>query len=197
MSSYVWCKKEECRLPSFRCLLCREGCPTGKDVRGGGNEGLEALIKSGKYKEQYVMKRKEETIPKEKASSATGTQGIQERGDQKDESPAESRKLFLMDNGRLRPLSTEDYTPATLYQMVESYSVECRLVRPEETANLVFEGKKPSKKTIPIIVTKNGDTLLLDSWESLESNPEQLAEAVEVMGASPARQVFVLRRKED
>jgi hypothetical protein len=75
--------------------------------------------------------------------------------------------------------------------------VECRLVRPEETANLVFEGKKPSKKTIPIIVTKNGDTLLLDSWESLESNPEQLAEAVEVMGASPARQVFVLRRKED
>ena len=143
------------------------------------------------------MKRKEETVPKDKASPATETQEIQERGDQKVESPAGSQKIFLMDNGRLRPLSSEDYTPATLYQMVESYSVECRLVRPEETANLVFEGKKPSKKTIPIIVTRNGDTLLLDSWESLELNPEQLSEAVEVMGASPARQVFVLRRKED
>ena len=164
---------------------------------GAGGEALEVLLKSGKYKERYVMRRKEESAPKDKATPMAGGNEIEDQGKPKDEIPAEDRKVFIMDNGRLRPLASEDYTSATLYQIVEQYSVECRLVRPEESANLIFEGKKPSKKTVPVIVTRSGDTQLLDSWENLDSNPGQLADAVEVIGATPVRQIFVLRRKEE
>jgi hypothetical protein len=80
--------------------------------------------------------------------------------------------------------------------MAESFSVECRLVRPEDPGNLLFEGKKPSKKTIPIVITKSGETKLLESWESLESDPEHLIHASEVIGATPVKQVFVLKRKD-
>ena len=103
--------------------------------------------------------------------------------------------VFLLDNGRIEPFSTDAYTASTLYQAVDSFSVECRLVRPEESGNMVFEGKKPSRKTVPILVGKDGECVLLNSWEELESEPSRLANAHEVLGALPVKQVFVLKRK--
>ncbi len=105
------------------------------------------------------------------------------------------REVFLMEDGKLRPFSLEEYTTAILYEVVDSFSVECRLVRPEDPGNLLFEGKKPSRKTVPIFIKKSGDCVLLDSWETIESSPGQLADVKEVIGAIPIRQAFVLKRK--
>jgi hypothetical protein len=60
---------------------------------------------------------------------------------------------------------------------------------------MVFEGRKPSRKTVPILVQKDGECVLLNSWEDLESEPSRLAGAREVLGAIPVRQVFVLKRQ--
>lgn len=106
-------------------------------------------------------------------------------------------KVYLVEDGRLKPFSRDDYTQTSLYQVVESFTVESRLVRPEESGNLVYEGKKPSRKTVPLVIGKSGECVLLESWEALEARPEVLANAVEVFGANPVRQVFVLRRKEE
>ncbi len=106
-------------------------------------------------------------------------------------------KVYLVEDGRLKPFSRDDYTQTSLYQVVESFTVESKLVRPEESGNLVYEGKKPSRKTVPLVIGKSGECVLLESWEALESRPEVLANAVEVFGANPVRQVFVLRRKEE
>jgi len=103
--------------------------------------------------------------------------------------------IFLLSNGRIEPFAVNEYTASTLYQAVDSFSVECKLVRPEEPGNMVFEGKKPSRKTVPILVRKDGECVLLDSWEDLESEPSRLANAQEVLGAVPVKQVFVLKRK--
>ncbi|SPF33780.1 conserved hypothetical protein [Syntrophobacter sp. SbD1] len=107
----------------------------------------------------------------------------------------ESENIFLFDNGRIEPFSTDAFTASTLYQAVDSFSVECKLVRPEESGNISFEGKKPSKKTVPLLVRKDGECILLDSWEELESEPSRLANVQEVLGALPVKQVFVLKRK--
>ena len=103
--------------------------------------------------------------------------------------------VFLLENGRIEPFSSDAFTASTLYQAVDSFSVECRLVRPEEPGNMVFEGKRPSRKTVPILVGKDGECVLLNSWEELESEPSRLANAREVVGALPVKQVFVLKRK--
>jgi len=103
--------------------------------------------------------------------------------------------VFLLADGRIEPFSVDAYTASTLFQAVDSFSVECRLVRPEEPGNMVFEGKRPSKKTVPILVGKDGECVLLGSWEELESEPSRLANAQEVLGALPVKQVFVLKRK--
>ncbi len=103
--------------------------------------------------------------------------------------------VFLLEDGRIKPFSSDEYTPSTLYQAVDSFGVECKLVKPDEPGNMVFEGKKPSRKTVPILIKKDGECVLLNSWEDLESNPSQLAEARDVVGAMPVKQVFVLRRK--
>ncbi len=103
--------------------------------------------------------------------------------------------VFLLDNGRIELFSPDAYTASTLYQAVDSFSVECRLVRPEEPGNMVFEGKRPSRKTVPILVGKDGGCVLLNSWEELESEPSRLVNAHEVLGALPVKQVFVLKRK--
>lgn len=103
--------------------------------------------------------------------------------------------VFLLENGRIQPFSADKYTASTLYQATDSFSVECRLVRPEEPGSMVFEGKKPSKKTVPIIVKKDGECELLNSWDELESEPSRLAGAREVVGAMPVKQVFVLKRQ--
>ena len=107
----------------------------------------------------------------------------------------DGNNVFLLENGRIEPFSSDEFTASTLYQAVDSFSVECRLVRPEEPGNMVFEGKKPSRKTVPILVNKDGQCVLLNSWEELESEPSRLASAREVVGAMPVKQVFVLKRK--
>ena len=129
---------------------------------------------------------KPEMTPEENGAESNSTQnnGTEDNG-----------TVFLLDGGELKPFSPREYTTSTLYRVVDSYGVECRLVRPDEPAGMVFEGKKPSKKTVPILVTKSGECVLLDSWEELESQPVRLSEARDVFGAVPAKQVFVLKRR--
>ena len=115
------------------------------------------------------------------------------------ERPAETAEqkngnIFLLENGRIEPFSESSYTPSTLYQAVDSFSVDCKLVRPEEPGNMIFEGKRPSKKTVPILVGKDGECVLLSSWEDLEADPSPLANCREVLGAMPVKQIFVLKR---
>ncbi len=195
MTQYVWCKNEECRIPAFRCILCRLDC---YEVRGRTREGeisqaFELLRNSGRFKESFVMKRKDNTEVINSQLSffeRNGKEQTVETAEQKN-----GNNVFLLDNGRIEPFSSDAYTASTLYQAVDSFSVECRLVRPEEPGNMVFEGKRPSKKTVPILVKRGGECVLLDSWEELESEPSRLANVLEVVGALPVKQVFVLKRK--
>ena len=195
MSCFVWCKKEQCRIPAFRCLLCKDGCYAGHGAGGWEKDTLEGLIRSGKYKERFVMRRKGSAAAKDESAemeievSAAEVQGEPE--------VKESRSVYLMEEGKLKPFSPQDYTASTLYEVLDSFSVECRLVRPDDPGSIQFEGKRPSRKTVPVVVSRSGDCALLDSWDALEAKPEQLADAVEVMGVVPVRQAFVLRRKQD
>ncbi|MGV8075446.1 MAG: hypothetical protein AB2L11_12935 [Syntrophobacteraceae bacterium] len=141
------------------------------------------------------MKRKENNTLKDTPAAAadtaeTGTYAKAGAGDN-----GRDLTVLLVEDGKVKPFSPADYTASTLYQVVDSFGVECRLTRPEEPGNLLFEGKKPSKKTIPILVLKDGNSVLLEDWDTLESNPGQLAEVVEVIGATPVKQVFVLKRR--
>ena len=195
MTQYVWCKNEECRIPAFRCVLCRLDCyeVRGRTPEGEISQAFELLRNSGRFKESFVMKRKDNAeVIKSQLSffGRSGKEQTMETAQQKN-----GNNVFLLDNGRIEPFSSDAYTASTLYQGVDSFSVECRLVRPEEPANMVFEGKRPSKKTVPILVGKGGECVLLDSWEELESEPSRLANVHEVLGALPVKQVFVLKRK--
>jgi hypothetical protein len=196
MTEYVWCKNDECRIPAFRCILCRLDC---YEVRGRSRDGeislaFEALRNSGRFKECFIMKRKEnaEVIKNSQLSffEENGKEQPMETAEQKN-----GNHIFLLADGKIEPFSADEYTASTLYQAVDSFSVECKLVRPEEPGNMVFEGKRPSRKTVPILVRKDGECVLLDSWEDLESEPSRLANAQEVLGAMPVKQVFVLKRK--
>ncbi len=104
--------------------------------------------------------------------------------------------VFMMENGRLRPFPMEEYTSSTLYEIAESFEVQCRLVKPDDPGSILYEGKRPSKKTVPAILKKDGETLLLDSWAGLEEDPSRLADVREVLGVVPVKQVFVLKRKD-
>lgn len=194
MADFVWCKKEQCRLPSFRCILCTEPCEFG-DRRGEAADSLiDGLKRSGRYKERYIMKRKEPhvtPIPEERTIPAQPTpQQAAVTGEKESE-----RKIFLLEDGALLPFEASHYSRSLLYEVTEAFSVECRLVRPEDPESLIYEGKKPSKKTVPIVVARNGEYRLMSSWDELEAHPEHLVEAAEVIGAVPAKQVFVLKRK--
>ena len=103
--------------------------------------------------------------------------------------------VFLVEDGRLQPFVPQNYTTSMLYEVVESFQVESRFVKPEEPGNLIIEGKRPTRRTVPILVLKSGECVLLDSWEKLEAEPSQLANVEEVIGAIPVKQVFVLKRK--
>lgn len=158
------------------------------------------LLDSGKYKERYVMKRKENIAPKDQLTlwqKETEAQAPEGGGEEQEAQRESLQNLFLLEEGRLKPFQKEQFTRSTLYQTVESFSVECRLVRPEDPGNLMFEGKKPSRKTLPIVISRSGDPVLLESWESLEGDPRILSDAAEVIGVTPVKQVFVLRRKEE
>jgi len=104
-------------------------------------------------------------------------------------------RVFLLDEGKLKPFLREEYTTSTLFQVMDSFLVESRLVRPEEPGNVVFEGKKPSRKTQPVMIGKTGEATLFASWDELEADPRPLSEASEVIGGVPGRQIFVLRRR--
>lgn len=205
MTQYVWCKNDECRIPAFRCILCRQDC---YELRGRGREGeagqvFEMLRNSGKFKEYFIMKRRDSAEASKNQLSflereerkdfmEMPEQGATEKESSKQENGSD---VFLLEDGRIKPFSRDDYTASTLYQAVESFSVECKLVRPEEPGNMVFEGKKPSRRTVPILIKKDGECVLLQSWEDLEAQPAQLSEARDVVGAMPVKQVFVLKRK--
>lgn len=193
--AYVWCNKEQCRIPAFRCLLCNQICYPESDRQGGAEAALEILLKSGKYEERFVMKRKEKTTASDPSATVEKDKINPKKASEKS-TQNKQEDVFLLENGKLKPFKAEDYTASTLYQRIESFSVECKLVRPEEPAALLYEGKKPSKKTVPIIVTKEDECSLLESWEDLESNPERLSNADEVIGAVPVKQVFVLKRRQ-
>ncbi len=195
MTQYVWCKNDECRIPAFRCILCRLDCyeMRGRTPEGEISQAFELLRNSGRFKESFVMKRKDNAeVIKSQLSffERNGKEQTVETAEQKN-----GNNVFLLENGRIEPFSSDAYTASTLYQAVDSFSVECRLVRPEEPGNMVFEGKRPSRKTVPILVRKGGECVLLDSWEELESEPSRLANVHEVVGALPVKQVFVLKRK--
>jgi len=115
-------------------------------------------------------------------------------GEKSEGEPLDGR-VFLLEEGKLKPFSPEEYTTSTLYQVTDSFQVESKLVRPDEPGNLVFEGKRPSKRTVPVMIAKDGNAVLFASWDDLESNPGRLSEATEVVGVVPVRQVFVLKRK--
>ena len=165
-------------------------------AQGGLGEldnSLEILLKSGKYRERFLMKRKANVIDVDR-HFFEGDKRVPDGGEKTSEEPLDGR-VFLLEEGKLKPFSPEEYSTSTLYQMVDSFQVESKLVRPEEPGNLIFEGKKPSKRTVPVMIARNGDAILFTSWEELESNPTPLSEATEVMGVVPVRQIFVLKRK--
>ena len=198
MTQYVWCKNEECRIPAFRCMLCRSDCyeirvRSPEDALG---KTLEILRNSGKFKEHFVMRRKDggklkdgqlsflEKDRKNRSWKRRNKEATHRREQKNDNG------LFILENGRIEPVSPDSYMASTLYQTVDSFSVECKLVKPEEPDGMVFEGKKPSKKTVPILIGRDGECVLLNSWEELESEPSRLANAHEVLGAMPVKQVF-------
>lgn len=195
MTQYVWCKDEECRIPAFRCMLCGSDCYAMRARSPEDELGrtFEILKHSGRFKEHFVMRRKDGDKAKNGQLSF-----LEKEHKEKTMETAEHKSdngLFILDNGKIEPVSSDSYMASTLYQTVESFSVECKLVKPEEQGAMVYEGKKPSKKTVPILVGKDGDCVLLNSWEELESEPSRLANAHEVLGALPVKQVFVLKRK--
>jgi hypothetical protein len=155
---------------------------------------LDILLKSGKYRERFLMKRKAQVIEVDE-HLFDGDLAVAERVEKSDDEQQLDGRVFLLEEGKLKPFSLEDYTASVLYQVVDSFRVESKLVRPEEPGNLVFEGRKPSKRTVPVMVAREGEVTLFPSWEELEANPTPLAEAAEVMGVVPVRQIFVLKRR--
>lgn len=142
------------------------------------------------------MKRKENPAVESLSEVLTDLREGEHSSDDAVDAITGGQRVFLLENGRLKPFPLDDYTRSTLYEMVESFSVECRLVKPEESNQPIYEGKKPSKKTVPILVNRKGEYTLMNSWEELETHPEKLAEVREVIGVSPVKQVFVLKRKQ-
>lgn len=195
MACYVWCKNSESRVPAFRCLICEHNCyPRGADS-GETRTAIESLKKTGRAKERYVVRRKESPArPDEGQIESEEIREVVPESGAKSE-VMEDGRVFLLEEGRLKPFESEAYTASTLYEVVESFAIERRLVRPEEASSLVYEGKRPSRKTNPILITKEGEATLLESWNELETRPEMLATVDEVLGAVPVRQIFVLKRK--
>ncbi|HDM77447.1 MAG TPA: hypothetical protein ENG51_13420, partial [Deltaproteobacteria bacterium] len=56
---------------------------------------------------------------------------------------AEETRIFLMEDGELKPFYPNDFTTSILYHEEEAYTVERKLVRPGASKNVVFSGKRP------------------------------------------------------
>lgn len=179
----------------FRCLLCGRSCYPEKEIGGETDGMVESLLESGKFKERFLMKRKTKVTKKDNVSLLEFEDQKKEKAVSKEETEEKDERIFLMDDGKLKLFSPEKFTSSILYQGQESFEIERKLVRPKEEQNVIFVGRKPSKNTVPIVVTKENEYVLLESWGDLDSNPEYLTEAKEVIGVSQVRQVFVLRRK--
>ncbi|MCU0572748.1 MAG: hypothetical protein MUC41_07105 [Syntrophobacteraceae bacterium] len=194
MKDFVWCKRAERRIPLSGCLVCHDGCYPELQREARSSPLVKKLKRTGRFKERYVMKRKEAAarFSEEKPRMSEMEKPFDE-GELAGEGTAQ--RIFLLEDGRLKPFSMSEYTRSVLYDVVESFSVECRLVKPEDSDQPIYEGKKPSRKTVPILVTRSGETVLMPSWEELEAHPEKLADVDEVIGALPVKQVFVLKRK--
>ncbi len=193
MARFVWCKNEERRIPAFRCLLCKSSCEAAHDDISDADDLLELLLKSGKYRERFLMKRKANVIDVDQQFFERDAKKVAE--DETSGAEHLDGRVFLLEEGKLKPFRLEEFTASTLYQVMDSFQVESKLVRPEEPGNLVFEGKRPSRKTVPVMITQDGNATLFGSWDELESDPSPLAGAREVVGVVPVRQIFVLKRK--
>lgn len=169
-SHFVWCPKEERFVPVLRCLTCRLGC----DVLSSEAVDWHAArwMAEGKIKETYTMK------PKARPQAP------------QEQSPS---RFFIVDNGAVRDLEPQEFSRAPVYETVGSYAVERRFVKPEDKADIVYEGKKPPKQTVPVLVAHDGTATVLASWSDLESNPESLMDVKEVRVARAVKQVFVLK----
>ncbi|MGQ9796943.1 hypothetical protein [Desulfosoma sp.] len=154
----------------LRCLTCRLGC----GVLSSETVDWHAArwMAQGKIKETYTMK------PKARPQVA------------QEQSPS---RFFIVDNGTVRDLEPQEYSRAPLYETLGSYSVERRFVKPEDKADILYEGKKPPKQTVPVLISHNGHATVLASWSDLESNPESLMNVSEVRVARAVKQVFVLK----
>src|SRR5574337_1102046 len=103
MAQFIWCKNEERRIPSFRCVLCRKVCPgESKGEEADTREVFRRLVQTGKYRERFVMKRKEDRPqdPHTPISPGAGEGGERER--QTGESQ-EASTVFILEEGRLKP----------------------------------------------------------------------------------------------
>lgn len=169
-SQFTWCPKEERFIPLLRCLTCRLPCPALTSAAEDDHVAL--WVAAGRIKETYTMKPKARPEEPDKVSST---------------------RFFVVENGTVRDLPPEEYCRIPVYETVGCYVVERRFVKPEEKADLVFEGKKPPKQTIPVLVSHNGSAVVLDSWEDLEAHPERLTDVKEVKIARVVKQVFVLK----
>lgn len=194
MKDFVWCKRAERRIPLSGCLVCHDVCYPELQREARSSPLVKKLKRKGRFKERYVMKRKEAAARfSEEKSRLSGMDEPFHESELAGEGTGQ--RIFLLEDGRLKPFSMSEYTRSILYDVVESFSVECRLVKPEDSDQPIYEGKKPSRKTVPILVLRSGETVLMPSWEELEAHPEKLADVDEVIGASPVKQVFVLKRK--
>lgn len=113
----------------------------------------------------------------------------------KESAPESSTRLFILEDGKLRTFDPSEYARSALYEAEDVYAVERRFVRPEEKSDVLYEGKRPAKKTVPLLRLKDSEEARLGDWQDLEARPEQLADVEEVIAAVPVKQVFVLRKK--
>ena len=105
MTQYVWCKNDECRIPAFRCILCRLDCyeMRGRTPEGEISQAFELLRNSGRFKESFVMKRKDSAeVIKSQLSffERNGKEQTVETAEQKN-----GHNVFLLENGRIEPFS--------------------------------------------------------------------------------------------
>ncbi|SHF04203.1 hypothetical protein SAMN02745206_01238 [Desulfacinum infernum DSM 9756] len=172
-TQFTWCIKEERFLPLLRCLVCKTPCDQAR--RGNPDDvgaAADALVEAGRIKEYFVMTAKARSQEK---------------------TPESAPRFFFLENGSLRELKSDEYSRTTVYEAIGSYGVERRFVRPEEKNDILYEGKKPPKKTVPLLVLKDGGEVILSDWKELEAEPERLAAVQEVVVARPVKQVFVLK----
>ncbi len=177
---FTWCRLEERYLPVSRCILCRTPCSASE--AHNYPEVIDNLLDAGKIKEYFVMKAKKSSPKSDKSDPVS--------------IPRQPDILFLLEDGKLKPFSSDEYSSSILYQAVDTFAVERRFVKPEEKQGVLYEGRKPGKKTVPILILKEGGEAVLSSWEEIDRRPEMLAAVLEVIAAKPVKQVFVLKRRQ-